>query len=377
MGELSRAPAPKKVRRIKSIDFTFLIVVLMLLAYGLIMVFSASSASAHYLYNDAFYFIKRQFLWALVGLVAMFVTSRINYKLYYKFAVPILLIAVVLLILVKIPGIGQVRNGARRWLGFGPLTFQPSEIAKYALIIFLAKSLPQNQDLLKNFWSGFVPYLVVIGVVAGLVLIEPHMSGTMIILFIGVLMLFLAGAKVWHFIILALPAVAAVGAMIAISPYRMKRFLTFLDPFSDILGDSWQVVQSLYAIGSGGLFGLGLGQSRQKFLYLPEPQNDFIFSIICEELGFFGALLVVVLFVILIWKGIKIAMHAPDAFSGMLVGGITALIGIQVLMNIAVVTSSMPATGIPLPFFSYGGTSLLFILCGMGIILNVSRYIEK
>ena len=377
MDELSRAQAPKKVRRIKSIDFTFLIVVLMLLAYGLIMVFSASSASAHYLYNDAFYFIKRQFLWALVGLVAMFVTSRINYKLYYKFALPILLIAVVLLILVKIPGIGQVRNGARRWLGFGQMTFQPSEIAKYALIIFLAKSLPQNQDLLKSFWSGFIPYLAVIGVVAGLVLIEPHMSGTMIILFIGVLMLFLAGAKVWHFILLSMPAVAAVGAMIAISPYRMKRFLTFLDPFSDILGDSWQVVQSLYAIGSGGLFGLGLGQSRQKFLYLPEPQNDFIFSIICEELGFFGALLVVVLFVILIWKGIKIAMHAPDAFSGMLVGGITALIGIQVLMNIAVVTSSMPATGIPLPFFSYGGTSLLFILLGMGVILNVSRYIEK
>lgn len=377
MSELSRAPVPKKVRKIKSIDFTFLIVALMLLAYGLIMVFSASSASAHYLYGDAFYFIKRQFLWALVGLVAMFFTSRLNYKLYYKFALPILLIAIVLLILVKIPGIGQVRNGARRWLGFGPLTFQPSEIAKYALIIFLAKSLPQNQDNLKKFWTGFVPYLVVIGVVAGLVLIEPHMSGTMIILMIGVLMLFLAGAKIWHFLILALPAVGAVAAMIAISPYRMQRFLTFLDPFSDILGDSWQVVQSLYAIGSGGLFGLGLGQSRQKFLYLPEPQNDFIFSIICEELGFFGALLVIVLFVILLWKGIKIAMHAPDAFSGMLVGGITALIGIQVLMNIAVVTSSMPATGIPLPFFSYGGTSLLFILCGMGIILNVSRYIEK
>lgn len=377
MSELSRAPVPKKVRKIKSIDFTFLIVVLMLLAYGLIMVFSASSASAHYLYGDAFYFIKRQFLWALVGLVAMFFTSRLNYKLYYKFALPILLIAIVLLILVKIPGIGQVRNGARRWLGFGPLTFQPSEIAKYALIIFLAKSLPQNQDNLKKFWTGFVPYLVVIGVVAGLVLIEPHMSGTMIILMIGVLMLFLAGAKIWHFVVLALPAVGAVAAMIAISPYRMQRFLTFLDPFSDILGDSWQVVQSLYAIGSGGIFGLGLGQSRQKFLYLPEPQNDFIFSIICEELGFFGALLVIVLFVILLWKGIKIAMHAPDAFSGMLVGGITALIGIQVLMNIAVVTSSMPATGIPLPFFSYGGTSLLFILCGMGIILNVSRYIEK
>ncbi len=377
MGELSRAPVPQKVRKVKSIDFTFLIVVLMLLAYGLIMVFSASSASAHYLYNDAFYFIKRQFLWALVGLAAMFVTSRINYKLYYRFAIPILIATAVLLILVKIPGIGQVRNGARRWLGVGQLTFQPSEIAKYALIIFLAKSLPHNQDLLKKFWTGFVPYLLVIGVVAGLVLIEPHMSGAMIIGIIGVMMLFLAGAKIWHFVVLALPAAGAVAAMIAISPYRMQRFLTFLDPFSDILGDSWQVVQSLYAIGSGGLFGLGLGQSRQKFLYLPEPQNDFIFSIICEELGFFGALLVVVLFVILIWKGVKIAIHAPDSFSGMLVGGITALIGIQVLMNIAVVTSSMPATGIPLPFFSYGGTSLLFILCGMGIILNVSRYVEK
>lgn len=366
----------KKDKKTKSIDYTFLAVVIMLLAYGLIMVFSASSASAHYRMDDTFYYIKRQALWAVIGLAFMYGISKIPYKVYYKFALPAIGLAVVLLLLVLTP-LGIEINGAKRWLGFSILTFQPSEYAKFALIIFLAKSLADNSDMLKKFWGGFVIYLVVIGIIAGLVLLEPHMSGAMVIAGAGAVILFAAGAKITHFLCLLPVVVVAVAGMIIVAPYRMQRFLTFLDPFSDMLGSGFQVVQSLYAIGSGGLFGLGLGQSRQKFLYLPEPQNDFIFSIICEELGFFGALLVVILFAVLIWKGIQIAMHAPDAFSSLLVTGIVALIGIQVILNIAVVTSSMPATGIPLPFFSYGGTSLFIMLCGMGIILNITRYIKK
>jgi len=369
-------PQGKIAKRTKHIDYTFAAVVIILLAYGLIMVFSASSASAHYRMNDTFYFIKRQFLWAVLGLGAMYVVSKIPYKLYYKFALPVLGISLLMLLLVLTP-LGVEVNGAKRWLGFSLLTFQPSEIAKFALIIFLAKSLSENQDMLEKFWGGFAIYLAIIGVTAGLVLLEPHMSGAMVIGGVGVIMLFAAGAKIKHFMYLLPVAGVGVAGMIIAAPYRLQRFLTFLDPFSDMLGSGFQIVQSLYAIGSGGLFGLGLGQSRQKFLYLPEPQNDFIFSIICEELGFFGALLVIILFVVLIWKGIQIALHAPDMFSSMLVTGITALIGIQVILNIAVVTSSMPATGIPLPFFSYGGTSLFIILIGMGIILNITRYIEK
>lgn len=360
----------------KPIDYTFAAVVILLLAYGLIMVFSASSASAHYRMNDTFYYIKRQFGWAVLGLIAMYGVSKIPYKFYYKIALPFLGASLLLLVLVLTP-LGKEVNGAQRWLGFGALTFQPSEVAKFALIIFLAKSLSNNQDTLKEFWGGFVVYLVIIVIVAALIFAENHMSGAMIICAIGVIMLFVAGAKLLHFFWMLLAAIPAVATMIAVAPYRVQRFLTFLDPFADVQGAGFQIVQSLYAIGSGGLFGLGLGQSRQKFLYLPEPQNDFIFSIICEELGFFGALLVIVLFAVLIWKGIQIAMRAPDTFSSLLVIGIIGLVAVQVILNIAVVTSSMPATGVPLPFFSYGGTSLCILLAGMGVILNVTRNIEK
>ena len=365
-----------KIRKLKHVDYTFLAVVVMLLAYGLIMVFSASSATAHYRMDDTFFFIKRQFLWAMIGLGGMYVFSIIPYKFYYKIAFPALAISAFLLLVVLTP-LGIEVNGARRWLGFSFFQFQPSELAKFALIIFLAKSLSTNGKLLEKFWGGFVVYLGIIGAMAVLVIVEPHMSGAMIIAGIGLVMLFVAGAKLSHIgLLLPVGAVGALG-LILVAPYRMARLQSYFNPFSDPLGDGFQVVQSLYAIGSGGLFGLGLGQSRQKFLYLPEPQNDFIFSIICEELGFFGALLVIILFAVLIWKGIQIALHAPDSFSALLVMGITAMVGIQAVLNIGVVTGALPNTGISLPFFSYGGTSLCIMLCGMGIILNVSRFMKK
>lgn len=374
--KMPHIPRVNKTNKLKSIDFTFATVVLLLLAYGLIMVFSASSASAHYRMGDTFYFIKRQALWAVIGLGAMAFLSYVPYKVYYKFALPILGGAVILLVAVLTP-LGVEVNGAQRWLGFGPFTFQPSELAKFALIIFLAKSLSENDDIVKKSWGGFALYMGIIGIVAGLVIIEPHMSGAVLIAGVGVIMLFAAGAKMSHLSVLAVIGVIGAFILAIAAPYRLERLTSFLDPFADPSDTGFQVVQSFYAIGSGGFFGLGLGQSRQKFLYLPEPQNDFIFSIICEELGFFGALLVIVLFAVLIWKGVRIALRAPDAFSSLLVSGITAIIGMQAILNIAVVTGSMPNTGVPLPFFSYGGTSLFIILCSMGIVLNVTRHIKK
>ncbi len=355
-------------------DYTFLIIVLMLLCYGLIMVFSASSAHAHYRYDDAYYFIKRQFAWALIGLGIMFTVSRISYKTIYRYAIHIMAIAIVLLI--AVPFVGTTVNGAKRWIGFGSFSFQPSEVAKFAIIVFLARSLTVNTQALKTFTKGFLPYIVIIGLLAMLVFIEPHLSAAIVIALTGFIILWAAGAKISHFLTIGIPAAGLASLAVLSAEYRLERVLTFLDPFKDMSGDGYQVVQSLYAIGSGGFWGLGLGQSRQKFLYLPEPQNDFIFSIVCEELGFIGALLVLVLFVFLIWRGVKIAVHAPDKFSKLTVIGIIGLIAIQVIINIAVVTSSLPATGMPLPFFSYGGTSLVFILAEMGVILSVSRECE-
>ncbi len=367
----------KHIKKRNSVDFTFLLVVIVLLIFGLTMVFSASSASAHYLQGDALYYIKKQLIFAVLGLISMWFVSIIDYRVVQKLALPMLGITFVLLVLVLIPGVGINTKGATRWLGVAGFTIQPSELAKFTIIIFLAHALSVRKTPIDKFWSDFVPYLAVIGVFAGLVLLEPHLSGAVVIAAAGCLVLFLGGAKMKHFGILTVPAILALGVAIAIEPYRLTRFTTFLHPFEDMLGDGYQIVQSLYAIGSGGFFGLGLGQSRQKFLYIPEPHNDFIFSIICEELGFFGALAVILLFVLLVWRGIKIAMAAPDKFSALTVGGIIGLIAFQVLVNIAVVTGSVPVTGMPLPFFSAGGTALLFLLTSVGFVLNISRHMEK
>lgn len=355
-------------------DYSFLAIVVALLCYGLIMVFSASSASAHYQYGDAYYFIKRQFAWALLGIATMFFVSRISYKTIQKRTLLIMVTAVFLLLMV--PLIGKEVNGAKRWLGIGPITFQPSEVAKFAVIIFLARSLTTNPMALKTFVKGFLPYVVIIGLMALLVFIEPHLSGAVLIALTGFLIMWAAGAKFSHFAIIGVPVVIILIIAIFGAEYRADRFFAFLDPFKYKQGEGYQIVQSLYAIGSGGFFGLGLGQSRQKYLYLPEAQNDFVFSVICEELGFVGAALLVLLFVLLLWKGIKIACNAPDRFSKLTVLGIMALVAVQVILNIAVVTSSVPATGIPLPFFSYGGSSLVFLLAEMGVVLSISRESE-
>ncbi len=357
-------------------DYQFLGIILILLSFGLIMILSASSPVAFassMTGNDSFYYFKKQLMWAIIGGFLMFVTANYDYRRLKNFAKLALWGSVGLLILVLIPGIGIVVNDARRWIQIGPINFQPSEVVKFGVVLFMAENLSKNYKVLKNF-AGLMTYLVILGVFAGLIMLEPHFSCTMLILSSAAIMLFVAGARWKHIGLLAIPLALVVVVLVISAPYRLARVTTFLDPFKDIQGEGWQIVQSLYAIGSGGIFGAGLGQSRQKYLNIPEPQNDFIFSIICEELGLFGAILVIALFAFLIYRGIKIAVNAPDLFGTLLVVGIISLIAMQSLVNIAVVTSSMPVTGMPLPFFSYGGTALAITMAEMGVVLNVSKY---
>ena len=355
-----------------SIDYTLLITVFLLLSLGLIMVLSASSPTALSEGTSSYAYFIRQLVFAILGLIAMFAISKIDYRFYKKVYKIGYILAIVLLLAVLL--IGKTVNGAKRWIVItGALSFQPSEVVKLLMIIFYAAVLTRDRDELGTFWKGIVKHALYLVPIVLLLVLEPHFSATIVIAGVCVLMMIFAGCKLWK---MAVPGVAAIGGFLVLmlnTNHSLKRITTFLDPWSEQLGDGWQVIQSLYAIGSGGLFGLGLGQSKQKYLYLPEPQNDFIFSVLAEELGFVGCVFVIVLFGILIWRGILTAMRAPDMFGSLVAMGITTLLGLQVIINIAVVTSSMPATGMPLPFFSYGGTALFIILCEIGILLNISR----
>ena len=358
------------------IDYTLLITVLLLLSMGLIMVLSASSPTALSEGRSSYAYFIRQALFAGIGIVAMIVISKIDYRIYKKFYLLAYIASVLLLLAVMV--IGKEANGAKRWIYITKsLSFQPSEFVKLFMIIFYATVLTKNKDSLKDFFNGWVKHLIMLVPIIGLLIIEPHLSASIVIIGICMIMMFLAGCKLWQIIVpgvvIGIPALLIGIFKIQKFAHALKRITTFINPWEDKLGAGWQVTQSLYAIGSGGVFGLGLGQSKQKYLYLPEPQNDFIFSVMAEELGFVGCLFVIILFAILIWRGILAAMKAPDMFGSLLAVGITSLIGIQAIINIAVVTSSMPATGMPLPFFSYGGTALFILLCEVGILLNVSR----
>lgn len=359
----------------KPFDFWLFMTVLIMLSLGLIMVFSASAPTAQKEYNDIYYIIKSQLLYAVIGIIAMLFAANYDYHKYGKKTVMLMIGgSIFFLILVLIPGIGKEINGSWRWIYVGPFHFQPSEFAKLAMILFLAFSLSKRKRGLDSFVRDFVPYLFLIGIIAGLLLMETHLSATIIICSMAFLILFTGGAKVRHFLIIAAPSIAGLIAIITFTDYLAIRIKSFVDPWSDLQGAGWQTVQSLYAIGSGGIFGRGLGQSMQKFLYIPEPQNDYIFAILAEELGYIGVLAVMILFLIFIWRGIKIAMNAPDTFGSLIAVGITALIAVQSLLNVAVVSKAIPPTGVSLPFFSSGGTSLLLFLVEVGILLNISRY---
>ena len=370
--------AKKKVGKFSSflnnpIDFTLLITIIVLLGIGLVMVLSASSPSALSISGNSYFYFNKQLIFAVLGVIAMFIISKIDYRFYHKFYKYAWWISLILLITVLVAG--KEINGAKRWIyPTETLSFQPSEMVKLLMIIFYAAILVKNRDELNKYGKGFFKHIIMVAPIIVLLLIEPHFSASMIIIGIVAIMMIVAGCKFWHFLVSGLVVgVPGIIGLILLEPYRLQRVTTFLNPWSDPTGDGWQVIQSLYAIGSGGLFGAGLGESKQKYLYIPEPHNDFIFSILGEELGFIGCAIVIILFGIFIWRGILIAMKSPDMFGSLIAIGITAQIAIQVIINIAVVTSSMPATGMPLPFFSYGGTSLFILLCEMGILLNISK----
>lgn len=352
-------------------DYMFLAIIGLLMAYGLIMLYSASSSRAFANFGDSFWYIKRQVAWAALGAVAMFITANFDYhKLGGKLAAGIYIACAGLLVLV-VAGLGTTVNGATRWL-FG---FQPSEFAKIAIILLFAYklSLPSEQKKLKSLKKGFLPYMLLIGLYAGLIILQPHLSCVILICATAFVMMFVAGTPMKHFFLVAVAGAVLLVVAIMAAPYRMARITTFFDPFADIQGSGWQIVQSLYAIGSGGIFGVGLGKSRQKFQSLPEPHNDFIYSVLCEELGLIGAILLIALFIFLLIRGIQIAAKAPDLFGTLLVIGIVGIVVLQALINIAVVTASMPVTGMPLPLFSYGGSALTITMAEMGVVLNVSR----
>lgn len=359
------------------VDFTFVVIMLLLLSIGLVMVLSASSPTALSESGKSYQYFERQLVFAVLGLISMVVISKIDYRLYQKYYKHLYILSIILLGAVLL--IGKNVNGATRWIVItDTLRFQPSEVVKFFMIVFYAGLLTKNRNQLDKYWKGIVYHILFLAPVAALLLLEPHFSSTMVIMSIVCVMMVMAGCRFLQFfttgLVLGIPAIIF---LITKASYRLTRVITFLDPWQNPTDEGWQVIQSLYAIGSGGLFGVGLGESKQKYLYLPEPQNDFIFSVMAEELGFIGCTVVIILFALLIWRGIIIAIKAPDMFSSLVAIGITSLIAIQVIINIAVVTSSMPATGMPLPFFSYGGTALFILLCEIGVLLNISRASQK
>ena len=365
-----------------SVDFTLVITVLLLLSLGLVMVLSASSPTALQKYDKSYYFFIRQLIFAVAGLFGMYFVSKIDYRIYQKFYKHAWILSAILLVLVLV--IGTDSHGAKRWIGLGFITFQPSELVKFLMIIFYGGILVKDRDELGKFWKGLVKHVLFLAPIIGLLLLEPHVSTSMVIIITCCIMMIMAGCKFWQFLMSGVIAVGGIGSIATVLyaasdafkkqfQYIVTRFITFTDPWQDATGDGWQIIQSLYAIGSGGLFGAGLGESKQKYLYLSEPHNDFIFSVLAEELGFVGCILVFVLFAVFIWRGVLIAMKAPDMFGSLVAIGITALVGVQVIINVAVVTSSMPVTGMQLPFFSYGGTALFILLCEVGVLLSISR----
>ena len=360
------------------LDFTLLITVFVLLGLGIITVLSASSPTALAETGNSYKYVERQIFAAVIGIVLMFALSKVDYKIWQKNYKVIFTVCIILLFCVGIMGVSS--GGAQRWLDLGIISFQPSEVAKIGVIIFYAAWLTKNKEKLKSIKEGFfVPLAMMIPIILIVLIMQNHLSATLVLCMLVCILMILAGCRIRYFILIGIPVaiLGIVAIFIAGQGFRMQRLIMFFDPWQDASGDGWQIIQSLYAIGSGGLFGVGLGESKQKYLYIPEPHNDFIFSVLAEELGFLGCALVIILFAVLIWRGITVSMKAPDMFGSLLAAGITSMIAIQVLINIAVVTASMPVTGMALPFFSYGGTALMIILASVGILLSVSRASNK
>lgn len=367
------------------LDVPFLIIVIALITLGLVMMFSASSSYSYYYFNDSLYYFKRQSIFAVLGLIVMFVMSRVNYHVLKRAAIPLLLVTFALLVAVLLVAPPPGFEEFHRWISLGPVTFQPSEVAKFAIILYFAWHMDRHfkeintkgREGRRERYRNLGWYFLILAVTCILVYQENHVSGTLLIFAIGVMMMFLAGFDYKWFAIGAV-ALAILVFVVVQNPgilpeHAQPRILAWVDKSYDPLGVRWQTNQAVYAIGSGGFFGVGLGNSKMKQLYVSEPQNDFIFSIICEELGFIGALFIVILFALLVWRGFVIGIHAKDRFGSWLAMGIVFQVGLQAALNIGVVTDVLPNTGISLPFFSYGGTSLLMLIFEMGVVLSISR----
>ena len=354
-------------------DTKLFIGVIIICLFGILMIYSASSIWSSYKFNDSLRFLKMQSLFFMIGLILMIIISKIDYNIYYKKANKILIICFILLILVLIPGLGQVRNGSRSWFGIGGLGIQPSEFMKLGLIIFTSKYLVNNLKEMRNIKKGAFPILIVSFLSFFLIMLEPDLGSGAILLVSIIGLLFISGVNMSFFIRLGVMGLCGLAALIVAAPYRIKRITAFLNPWADPLGTGFQSIQSMYAIGPGGLFGMGLFNSIQKHFYLPEPQTDFIFSIICEEFGIFGILIVSSLFIFIIYRIVKIALSCNNLFGKFLSFGIAFQLSFQIILNLGVVTALFPVTGVTLPFLSYGGSSLIITMISIGIILNISR----
>ncbi|HCC35791.1 MAG TPA: putative lipid II flippase FtsW [Ruminococcaceae bacterium] len=354
-------------------DITFFTLVMILLVIGLVMMFSASFAFAYEIYGDSYHFISKQVSFAFFGVLAMYAASRVDYHVYRRFAWLLYIIAAVLLVVVLF--LPPMLDGFHRWIYSGSFNFQPSEIAKFAVVILFAHLISKNYKAMEKFSYGVFFFLILLVAICGLIVVEPHLSATLLIFSMGIVMMIVGGIKLRWVALGGIGglAIGAIAIFSGIVDYGGDRIQFWIDPWAAPMDEGYQTIQSLLAIGSGGFLGRGLGQSRQKYLWVPEPHNDFIFSIVCEELGLIGALVIIVLFALLVWRGFVIAMRAPDKFGTLIAIGLTFQVGLQAVLNMMVVTNTVPNTGISLPFFSYGGTALLMLLAQMGIILSISR----
>lgn len=362
----------KKDKKNRHGDYLLLIAVVVLAVVGTIFIYSASNYSANSTYGDSLYFVKKQIIGIALGICAMLFTCNFNYKRLKKFALPIAIITFILLGLVFVPGVGVENYGAKRWIGFGGVTLQPSEIAKFSLILFCATYVSKNPERIKTF-KGIIPVLLFGGSICVLIILEPNMSITVCVATLMLTMLFAAGMKIKHFLFLIVPALILVVVLIISEPYRLNRLAAFLNPWASPKGEGYQLLQSLYALGSGGLFGVGLFNSRQKYAFLPFAESDFILSVIGEEIGYVGLIFFFVLLGFIVYRGLKIASQAKDVFGYMISVGITMIFGIQTIVNALVVTGSIPPTGLPLPLVSSGNTSIIIFMAEMGVLFNVSK----
>jgi len=355
-------------------DLWFFALIVALCSIGVVMVYSASAIMAADRFHDPLHFLKRQGMWVLLGMGALWAGMLFDYRRLERFVVPLLAISFVLLVLVLVPPFGQEINGTRRWLRLGPVSFQPVELAKLSLLLYLASFLTRREEAMESFTRGLLPLLLMAGAMAGLTLLQPDMGNAMVLVILTLALAYLGGARVMHMGVIAGAALPLCAVAIAMKPYRLRRMVAFMNPWNDPQGSGFQIIQSFLALGSGGWMGRGLGESKQKLFYLPEAHTDFIFAIIGEEFGLVGTAIIVVLFTLLIWRGLKIGLRAPEAFGSYLALGLTVMLATQTIVNLGVVTGSLPTKGLPLPFISFGGSALTMTLFSAGVLLNISQH---